>query len=262
MGGERAGKSVASVRVRGGWMFFLVFLVGAAAEANSVTVKGGAVLGRSGFQLVVTLEDPASVEPNDAWVGIGPDKGMAEETQVVGRVVIDPAALRMAPSSPSTPNHLCFLGLSETSDWATAKVILVLERGPGRSWLIGARIWDDALASYVAVGPSVLTEAVPTTSRSPRAPRETGPGPSAMGVEFEWRVASAPDGEDGVFRLFRTVDGSRELLLESAAVANGTQTLNYLRAGVVNGAHQARDTFGTLFLDDVGLSRTFDPVAP
>jgi hypothetical protein len=237
-------------------------LAGSSAQANSVTVRGEAALGSPGFRLAVILDDPDTMARNDAWVGIGPDRGMAEESHVVGHFVIDLGGLRMAPSRPENPRHLCFLGLSETADWQTARVILFLERGPDRSWLIGARVWDDALASYVAVGPSLLIENRATVSRSPSVPAEPGPPPEAIRVDFEWQAASAPGAQDGLLRLYRTVAQGTELLAESTALTNGSQKLNFLRVGVVNAAHQARGTFGTLSLDDVSLSRTFGTPAP
>jgi len=231
-------------------------LVAGFSEANSVTVRGDAAFGGPGFHLVAIVVDPGLVPPNDAWAGIGPDRGMSEETQIVASFVVDPGRLWMAASTPEEPHHLCFLGLSETADWTTARVILFLERGPDRSWLIGARLWDDALARYVVVGPSFLVETTPTVRRSPRGAVSSSSG---IRVDFEWHAASEPGAQDGVFRLFRGVDQGRELVLERTGLSSGTQRLSFLRVGVVNAAHQARSTVGTLSLDEVRLSRTFGP---
>jgi hypothetical protein len=262
MGGERTARPNVGHRTAGAGVLLLAMLAGGAAEANSVTVDGRTGLGGPGFRLEVTLEDPVSTEPNDAWVGIGPDKGMAAETHVAGRFVIDPGALRLPPDSPSHPSHLCFLGLSETEDWSTVRLILFLQQGPDRTWLVGARVWDDEAGGYVSVGPAPLTVGVATTSRSPGTPRTPGPGPSAVLVDFEWSAESAPGARDGLFRLHRTVDGARELVLEHASLTSATQNVRFLRAGLVNGTHQSKGTFGRLSLDEVSLSRAFGPPAP
>jgi hypothetical protein len=245
-------RSLAGVASRGlrtlGWVLPLA-LGTALAEANSVVVTPRAALGGSSFGLEIRLEDPAQVRPSDAWVAIGPDKGLDRETSVRGSFLIDPRKLLLSARRRGAGNaHLCFLGLSEAEDWTSARVILFLERGPGRSWVIGARLWDDGLRRYVTAGRAVLAE--------PRSPRRT----SVVRVDFAWRAATSPEARDGQFQLTRTVGDEPELLLERADLDNATQTLSYLRAGVVNSRHQRTHIHGELYLDDFSLSRTYGPL--
>lgn len=234
-----------------GWALPLV-LGGALVEANSVVVTPDAALGGSSFGLEVRLEDPAQTRPNDAWVAVGPDKGLDRETSVRGHFLIDLRRLEL-PARPrgDAPAHLCFLGLSQGEDWATARVILFVERVSRRSWVIGARLWDDGLQRYVTAGRAELAR--------PRSRRRSS-GSSVVQLEFAWRAATRPGTRDGQFRLTRTVDGEPEILFERTDLDNGAQTLSHLRAGVVNSRHQREGTRGVLYLDDFSLSRTYGPV--
>jgi hypothetical protein len=226
-----------------------VILAGGLAEANSVVATRQAALGGSSFGLEIRLDDPARSRPNDAWVAIGPDKGLDGETSIRGSFLIDLRNLQLPSRRRGAGRpHLCFLGLSQAEDWATARVILFVERGRRQSWVIGARLWDDGLHRYVTAGRAVLAQ--------PRSRRRT----SVVRVDFEWRAATSPGARDGQLRLTRTVKGEPELLFERADLDNAAQTLNYLRAGVVNSAHQRNRTRGKLYLDDFSLSRTYGPV--
>jgi hypothetical protein len=222
-------------------------------EANSVRVTPKAGPGGSQFALQINIDDAKHTKPIDAWVGLGPDKGLAGETLVQGSFLVDLRRLRLPrPARGARKAHLCFLGLSQAPDWATARVILFLERARDGSWLIGARLWDDGRGRYLTAGRAALA-----TPSSVRRARGAGGSSPMVRIDFEWGAATSPGARDGQFRLTRTVEDEPELLLERVDLDNGNQSLSYLRAGVVNSAHQRKHTRGKLYLDDFSLSRVY-----
>ena len=52
------------------------------------------------------------------------------------------------------------------------------------------------------------------------------------------------------------------LVGSATRLTGATQNVSFLRAGLVNGTHQSKGTFGRLSLDEVSLSRAFGPPAP
>ncbi len=220
----------------------LMVLAAATSEGNSIQVTAGAALVGQ-FGLRITLDDPALTRPTEAWVSIGPDKGMVNETAIHGGFFIDPGNLTMSrtPGPQDQTEHFCFLSFSQDTGPQGAKVILFLEPGPDGTWLIGARIMEDSNPRLVVAGRASLIEYEPVVLTA---------------IEFEWGAASAPGARDGYLRLFQAVDTEKTLLFERTDLDNGAQTLNHLRIGVVDKSHHSPGTYGELLLDDIELYRS------
>lgn len=238
----------------GGALLALCFVLPAATgEGNSIQVTPDAALGGSRFGLEITLDDPARVPSTSAWVAVGPDKGLEDETAVSGSFLIDPADVTM--SEDGARNHIEVLSFFQDLGPSGIRIAFFLQRGRGGRWLLGAWVRDDAEGRLVLAGRGTLA-AGPAEAPGPDSGNRRQRRRAATRIDFEWVAASAPDAADGHLRVFRTEPGGEKaFLFERTGLDNGTQTLNHLRVGVVNRQHHFSGTSGRLYLDDFVLSR-------
>lgn len=250
----------------------LALLAGPApVRANSLTVGGGAAMGGTGFGLRVTLDDPAMTAPNDAWVSIGPDKGMLGETSILGGFLLDVSGLTVGPGG------LRFLRFYDQLGAGGERVVFFLEKVSSGSWQLGAWTWDDTMAQLVLAGQGALPGPCPPPAAPSTAPGglsagssfacpETGPSP-VLAIEFEWQAAATPGtGRLSVFArpiaptqafaqpTARRVAIDSTVVLHREDLDNASQSLSYMQLGVLAAEHPAQ-TFGDLSLDEIAVRR-------
>jgi hypothetical protein len=220
------------------------------AEANSIQVTPSAALGGSRFGLELKLDDLASHRAKDAYVAIGPEKGLRGESSLEVGFTLDPSGLVAARDGQS--GTLSFLRLSRRRGWSGAGLVVFIEQAPQNTWLIGAWSWDDGTDGFVLAGRAPLPFE-PVTAGAPAAllPR----------IEIEWATASEPAGRArGYLRVLSVAsDGERALLLENADLDNARQLVSYVQLGVVAADH-APGVSGRLLLDDFEINRTAPPL--
>lgn len=209
------------------------------AEANSIQVTPAAALDGSLFGLELRLA--AWSRPTDAYVAIGQEKGVWDETALALGFLLDPSGL--VATCDGWPGRLSFLRLARSP--GGAGLVVFLEQDPQNAWFIGAWSWDDALRRFVLAG---------------RAPLQVGPYAPRPQVEVEWAAASEPAGrERGYVRILSVEsDGDRALLLENSDLNNARQRVGYVELGVRATDH-APGVSGRLLIDGFQLSRTWPP---
>jgi len=224
--------------------------VAGTAEGSSVSVTTTAAL-EGNFGLQVSLAESQSTE---AWIAIGPEKGLQAENAVHASFLIDPTHVIIKKRwrrRRRFRRQLCFLSLSQELGPTGSSVALCLEKDRLGAWLASAWLRDDTSQGYIHTGWVNLTGSA--------SPGQEDPGePLPARIEIEWGAASQPGAHDVYFRLFRTLDGQRNLLIDRVGLANGTQTVSYLQVGVVS--QTARRISGELYLDSIEIERT--PASP
>ncbi len=218
------------------------------AEGNSIQVSPSAAL-EGGYGFRITLDDPTETPPREAWMAVGPEKAIAEETAIYGSFSMDLANLTMGNGERSGPRRrrrissaqarVSFLSLSSDLEPGGATVTLFLEQGSGGNWFLGAHVWNDSLGRFAEAGKAPLG----------------APQPGATRVAFEWGAASSPGALDGYLRLLQMIEGQPTLLFERTDLDNGAQVLNYLQVGMVDVSRQFAGTHGDLYLDELELNR-------
>jgi hypothetical protein len=245
-------KQMTSRRLQRFFPALILTLSVASAEGNSIQVTPSAALeGAYGFR--ITLDDPTETPPREAWMAVGPEKGIAEETAVYGSFSMDLTNLTMGNGERSGPRRrrrisraqaqVSFLSLSRDLDPASATVVVFLEQGSGGNWFLGAHVWNDSLVRFAEAGKAPLSE----------------PQPGTTSVAFEWGAASSPGAHDGYLRLFQMIEGQPTLLFERNDLDNGAQVLNYMQVGMVDVSRQFPGTYGDLYLDELELNREPSP---
>ncbi len=232
--------------------FGLLAAVGAAplAEADSIRVMPTVALGGSRFGLELKLDDPASKEPNDAYVAIGHEKGLRGEASIEVGFTLDPSGLVAAHDGQS--GRLSFLRLTGRPGQGGTGLVVFVEQTPENTWLIGAWSWDDPTNGFVLAGRAVL----------PFEPARGGVPPALLPrIEVEWATASEQAGRaHGQLRLLAVAaDGERALLLENADLNNASQLVSYVQLGVLAADH-APGVFGRLLLDNFEVNRIAPPL--
>jgi hypothetical protein len=218
------------------------------AEANSIRVTPVAALDGSLFGLELRLDDPASKTPTDAYVAIGPEKGVRDESALEVGFTLDPSGLVAASHRRS--GRLSFLRLAGGP--GRAGLVVFLEQTPLNAWFVGAWSWDDATGGFVLAG------------RAPFRFEDTrGVGLSALRphLEVEWAAASEPAGRaQGYLRILSVAsDGDRALLLENTELNNASQRVGYVELGV-RAADHAPGVSGALFIDNFQVNRASPPL--
>lgn len=207
-------------------------------------VTPAAALDGSHFGLELRLDDPASGRRARAFVAIGPEKGVRNETTLEVGFTLDPRGLVV--TSAGGPGRLSFLRLGR----GRAGLVVFLEQIPLNAWSIGAWSWDDATGRLVLAGQASLPFADPTGG--PTVPPR---------VEVEWAAASrAPARSRGYLRILSVAEGGeRALLLENTGLDNASQRIGYVELGVRT-ADDAAGVSGRLLIDNVQLTRSSPPL--
>jgi hypothetical protein len=220
------------------------------AEANSIRVTPAAALDGSRFGLELKLEDPAAREPTDAYVAIGPEKGVRDEASLEVGLTLDPGGLVAA--GRRKPGALSFMRLADTGGPGRPGLVVFLEQAPVKGWFIGAWSWDDDAGRFVLAGRAPLrfetTRGVAVAAIRPR-------------VEVEWAAASDLAGRArGYVRILSVAaDGERALLLENTELNNAAQRVGHVELGV-RAAEHAPGVSGRLLLDNFEINRTSPPL--
>ena len=249
MAGTRSVRRVPGLNTAG-LAFGLLAAAGAPglAEANSIRVTPSAALGGSRFGLELKLDDPASNKATDAYVAIGPEKGVRDEASLEVGLTLDPGGLVAA--GRRKPGALSFMRLADTGGPGRPGLVVFLEQTPVKGWFIGAWSWDDATGRFVLAGRAPLrfetARGVAVAAIRPR-------------VEVEWAAASELGGRGYLRILSVAANGERALLLENTDLNNATQRVGYVELGV-RAADHAPGVSGRLFLDNFEINRTSPPL--
>src|SRR5574340_562835 len=235
-----------------------------AAFGNSIRVSPGAALeGRFGLELA--LEDPAARPATDAFIALGPEKGLHAETAVVASFSLDPRQLKVGVGTSQEP-ALPFLRLGEGPE--RVRLVVSVERGADRDWRLAVWSWDDAQGRWkLAVRTALPLEASLRKESDPEYTR----------LALEWTAAPAGDTK-GRLRLLRLrpralgrghegehaavagqagserSDAEPVVLFDNEALDNAGQTVSYVQLGVLAKEHP-RGVAGRLRIDDVEIQR-------
>lgn len=217
------------------WTLLLALcpLLAGRLEASSLRVLESAAFGGPQLCLEITLDDPVFVPPADAWVGLGQDKGLNDETALAVSLRLDPRRLA-APIGAK----LIFLRLAQDPVGDQVRAAAYVSR-TSLGWLLGIDAWDDGAERFLPAG---LIEIPLPRRSSTRVPR----------LEIRW--SSGPAG-GGRLQVLRRISLSRAvLLLEKAGLDNASQKVNAVSLGVLAAEHPG-GAAGLLAFDDFELVR-------
>lgn len=201
-------------------------------SADSIRVTRRGALSGSRFGLEIDIADRALTPGVDAFITLGPDKGLHGEISLHARLSLDVSGLQAASGSTGV---LPFLRFGEEP--GRNALVLFLAHDTQLGWEVGAWSWDETLRQFVVAGRAPLGAGVPR-------------------LEVQWDAAS-PGLADGRLRVLRvdaeSADEPPLLLFESAGLAN-SGSIGFVQLGVL-----ARDAVsgasGRLSIDDVELDR-------
>lgn len=182
--------------------------------------------------------------PSDAYVAIGRERGLADETAVELDLALDLSRLSLLAQGEARRGTLNFLRLARQAD-RSAQVFVFLTYQPEKGWVLGAWSWNNTNARYTLAGEAQVAADTDALTR-PLLP-----------LTFAWTAAATPE-ERGTLRVWRRDDrGERDLLFEATDLDNASQTVNYVQLGV-SAADRPTGLTGVLSFDDFAVFRLAD----
>jgi hypothetical protein len=220
----------------------LVVLPATTWAANSLSVNAAAAMAGTNFGLEVVLQNPAVNPSTQAYVSIGPDKGLSNETGLSGTMYVNPGNMTM--SSALGANHIQSFWLFQDANAPNGiKLIFFLQKqnAAPNTWFFTAwyRNANNNFFNFACNG--FLAGSAVTRANGARR------------IDWEWEAGA------GNGRLF--IQRSNEDGSGTATICNvnnlqaGSQNIDRLVWGMVNPANHFAGTFGSFDLDEFSISR-------
>ncbi len=229
----------------------------AAQAANSLAVTSTAAMGNSTASanctgdsqpgpcgLRLSLDNPATVTPTQAYVQLGPDKGLNNETALKGSFFINPQNLAMDDSQTTTNHFQMMLFYKDFVDNSSIPLIFFLHKdATTKNWFI--TVWNYS---------SIASNFVFTCNGFFALPNSTAF--NEVLIDFEWNA-----GNPGRLQMWRTnysngtATTARTQMFDTPVAGQANAAVNHVFTGMFNpGSHQV-GTVGTVDLDEFTFAR-------
>lgn len=213
------------------------------SSTASANCTGDSQPGPCGLEL--RLDDPTNVTSTQAYVQLGPDKGLSDETALRGSFFINPQSLVMDDSQTTTNHFQLMLFYKDFVDPVSSiPLIFFLHKDADtKNWFITVWNYNETANNFVFTCNGFF--ALPNSTAF-----------NEVFIEFDWSA-----GNPGRLQMWRTTysngtaTSARTQMFDTPVVGQQNAAVNHVFTGMFNpGSHQP-GTVGTVGLDEFTFAR-------